>query len=213
MAAVVFTLLTLVFFQLLVHIAGVRRNIADIAWSAVDEAVVITMQSRHHFGPRLLKVRLHDTGVAWLDRLDPSKTHFFVRTLSPTQLQLYTDPKIPASTPTEASSGTLKPLFMSEAFGTRFLRLPVLAWLAMAVLGIVLLSSLAPIPSIPWWYLLLTAVLDVASILALQVRSVRLDSLTPLQTLLRQCLVSISVSLLRFSCDLIEFKTTAAEIC
>ena len=184
--AILFTLLTLAFFKLLVYLPGVRRNIVDITWSVVDEAVIVTTQSRHHFGRRLLKVRLQDTGVPWLDA--SSKTpHFFVRQLSPTQLQLYTEPKLALTTPSEASLGTLKPTFMSEAVGTVFLGIPVCAWLVMCALGIILIISLLPIP---WWYLLLTACLAVASTLGLQIRSARLDSCTPLQGLLHQRLVS-----------------------
>ena len=181
MAALLFTLLTLVFFQLLVHIPGARRNIADITWSAVDEAVIVTMQSRHHFGSRLLKVRLYDTGISFLDPCQKTP-YFFVRALSPTQLQLYTEPKIALTTPVESSSGTLKPLPMSEGLGTRFFGIPVLFWLGMVALAMIILGSLAPIP---WWYLLLTACLGLASILALQLRAARLD-LTPLQRILHQ---------------------------
>ena len=182
MAALLFTLLTLVFFQLVVYIPGARRNIADITWSAVDDAVIVTMQSRHHFGSRLLKVRLYDTGIPFLDPCQKTP-YFFVRALSPTHLQLYTEPKIALTTPVEASSGTLKPLLMSEALGTRFFGIPVLFWLGMAALAIIILASLAPIP---WWYLLLTAGLALASVLSLRLRAARLDALTPLQRLLRQ---------------------------
>lgn len=196
MAALLFTLLTLVFFQLLVHIPGARRNIADITWSAVDEAVIVTMQSRHHFGSRLLKVRLYDTGISFLDPCQKTP-YFFVRALSPTQLQLYTEPKIALTTPVESSSGTLKPLPMSEGLGTRFFGIPVLFWLGMVALAMIILGSLAPIP---WWYLLLTACLGLASILALQLRAARLD-LTPLQRILHQYALHLRAANSPASCE------------
>lgn len=197
MAALLFTLLTLVFFQLVVYIPGARRNIADITWSAVDEAVIVTMQSRHHFGSRLLKVRLYDTGIPFLDPCQKTP-YFFVRALSPTHLQLYTEPKIALTTPVEASSGTLKPLLMSEALGTRFFGIPVLFWLGMAALAIIILASLAPIP---WWYLLLTAGLALASVLSLRLRAARLDALTPLQRLLRQYALHLRAATSPASCE------------
>ena len=180
--AAAFTVQTLVFFRLLVFLPGVRRSIADITWSVVDEAVILTTQGSHHFGSRLLKVRLQDTEVPWLDH-GPKNPFLYVRRLSPTQLQLFTEPTLPLTQVSEASIGTLKPLFMVEALGTVFLRIPVLIWLAMVAVGLIIICSLV---RIPWWYVLLTATLDAALLLCLQIRQAARGSRTPLRSLLRK---------------------------
>ena len=149
-----FTILTLLIIYFLMYLPGVTRTIADITWSVVDEAVIVTTQSRHHFGSRLLKVHLWDTGVPWLHP-SPASPYLYARSLSPTQLQLFMEPKVAVTTPSEASIGKLKPLFMVEAWGTVFLRIPVLIWLAPLTLGLIFVCSLV---DIPWWHLILMLV-------------------------------------------------------
>ncbi|CAE7881131.1 SVEP1 [Symbiodinium microadriaticum] len=180
--AAAFTIQTLVFFKVLVFLPGVRRSIADITWSVVDEAVILTTQGSHHFGSRLMKVRLQDTEVPWLDH-GPKNPFLYVRRLSPTQLQLFTELTLPLTQVSEASIGTLKPLFMVEAFGTVFLRIPVLIWLAIIAVGLIIICSLV---RIPWWYVVLTAILDAALLLFLQIRQAAKGTHTPLRSLLRK---------------------------